>query len=794
MMGVMIGARASEATRSTQRDASDGARATANLGTPVLELVEATIVRDLGDGLATEYRELQVPAARLRFEYPWGTVRMASADHEPLGRGVGGPRDVEAERAARITLEGLGLVDVRDDLEVVLSHDSDVDYLVDDGVKTDAGCWFSARGVDRLRASGWEVVRAATYPHVIVGEGTGDGEGDGWRACLRESTAEAGWFELQLGVQVDGGFVDLLPLLLELLQEARGDIRLPRGGEFTALPLEGARNLIVPSPTLEALIGVLRELYELDPSNFGQVALPALVPSYVERLERACEGELRWHDPASGAECGRPAYARPVAPAVDAPKNLRATLRGYQAAGVAWMQQLAARGLGGVLADDMGLGKTLQTIAHLCKEYEEGRLREPALVVAPTSLMGNWRRELKRFAPHLEVVTLHGGGRGRVRRRMGLAQVVLTTYGTLARELDPICALSWRMLILDEAQVIKNASSRAYACVMKVPTALRLCLTGTPIENNLEELRALFEFAVPGLLGAAPGFRRAFQTPIESFGDQERLEVLQRRIAPYLMRRNKRDVAPELPQKTEVVKLVEVHGAQRELYEHIRVSAHTKVRTVIRKKGLAASTVDILAALTRLRQVCCDPSLVMDTTDRPDLRSAKLDALEDLLAELLSQGRRVLIFSQFTSMLARIGARLEERGRSYLALTGASRDRQSLVDAFERGAADIFLLSLKAAGTGLNLVSADTVIHFDPWWNPAAQAQATDRADRIGQTKPVFVYDLIIEGSVEAKILELQRRKRALSEGVLGEGRGDVSLTEADVEGLFEALGCDDDE
>jgi SNF2 family DNA or RNA helicase len=308
------------------------------------------------------------------------------------------------------------------------------------------------------------------------------------------------------------------------------------------------------------------------------------------------------------------------------------------------------------------------------------------------------------------------------------------------------------------------------------------------VENHLGELWALFDFLDPGLLGDELSFRRWYRQPIEEQKDEERLLALRDQVGPYVLRRKKRDVAKELPPKTELVRPVELSGKQRDLYESIRVAAHADVRKVIRQKGLAASTIPILDALMKLRQVCCDPRLLAMDAARPVRESAKYDALMELLETQLAEGHRALVFSQFTSMLALIAEGLKSLGTSYLALTGSTRDRQKVVDAFEAGRADVFLISLKAGGTGLNLVSADTVIHYDPWWNPAAQAQATDRAHRIGQTRPVFVYNLYAAGSVEERVMRLQQRKRWLAATLLGDGEQARGLDERDVETLFAPL------
>jgi SNF2 family DNA or RNA helicase len=342
--------------------------------------------------------------------------------------------------------------------------------------------------------------------------------------------------------------------------------------------------------------------------------------------------------------------------------------------------------------------------------------------------------------------------------------------------------------VLDEAQAIKNTRSQAHRALKNINAEHRVCLTGTPVENHLGELWALFDFLSPGLLGDELNFRRWYRQPIEQRGDAERMAALRAQVAPYVIRRVKRDVARDLPPKTELFEPIEITGKQRELYEHIRVAAHADVRKVIKTKGLTGSTIAILDALMKLRQVCCDPRLVAMESARAVRESAKFKTLMEMLEQQLPQGHRVLIFSQFTSMLSLIAEGLRERNIGHIALTGGSKDRQGLCDKFERGDADVFLISLKAGGTGLNLVSADTVIHYDPWWNPAAQAQATDRAYRIGQSRPVFVYNLFVAGSVEERVLQLQARKRWLSSSLLGDEAPAATLTEQDVETLFAPL------
>jgi SNF2 family DNA or RNA helicase len=452
------------------------------------------------------------------------------------------------------------------------------------------------------------------------------------------------------------------------------------------------------------------------------------------------------------------------------PRGLKASLREYQKQGLSWLQFLREYEFNGVLADDMGLGKTVQTLAHLLLEKQKKRLDRPCLIIAPTSLMSNWRREAQQFAPALKVLVLQGPERQQHFADIDKHDLILSTYPLLVRDHETLLAREYHYLILDEAQVIKNPRAQAARLARDIRARHRLCLTGTPMENHLGELWALFDFLMPGFLGDTKSFTQRFRTPIEKHGDDEQRRRLVRRVAPFLLRRRKAEVIKELPAKTEILRSVALDGKQAALYESIRLSMEKKVRDAIAQKGLARSHITILDALLKLRQTCCDPQLLPLAQAKKVGESAKLEMLMDMLPEMIEEGRRILLFSQFTTMLEIIERRLDEAGIAYTKLTGQTRNRDDVIERFRRGEADVFLISLKAGGVGLNLTEADTVIHYDPWWNPAVENQATDRAHRIGQDKAVFVYKLITENTLEEKIMAMQARKQALADGVYKQG------------------------
>jgi SNF2 family DNA or RNA helicase len=448
---------------------------------------------------------------------------------------------------------------------------------------------------------------------------------------------------------------------------------------------------------------------------------------------------------------------------------------------------MADYGFGGVLADDMGLGKTLQTLSFLLWEKEQGRRDAPALVVAPTSLLGNWRREAERFAPGLRVEVLHGPERHPRFAEIPDHDLVITSYALIPRDLDAHRDQRYRHLILDEAQQVKNPRAKAAQALRAIPSEHRLCLTGTPMENHLGELWALFDFLMPGFLGDQSRFARLYRTPVEKHGDGARQQALARRVAPFLLRRTKDKVAAELPPKSEIPRSLELAPDQRRLYEAIRLAMEERVRKLLQKKGVTRSRIEVLDALLKLRQACCDPRLVKLDSARRVKGSAKLELLREMLPELVEEGRRILLFSSFTSMLALIEQELRKLGIDYTKLTGQTRKREEAVARFQDQGVPVFLISLKAGGVGLNLTAADTVILYDPWWNPAAENQAIDRAHRIGQDKPVLVFRLISEGTVEERVIRLQERKRALAEGVYGsdDAKALAELSADDILGLF---------
>jgi SNF2 family DNA or RNA helicase len=411
------------------------------------------------------------------------------------------------------------------------------------------------------------------------------------------------------------------------------------------------------------------------------------------------------------------------------------------------------------------------------------------LIVLPTSLIFNWKNEAARFAPALSVLSLHGPERKSRFDQIKQHDVVLTTYPLLWRDAEELTQHAYHLLILDEAQTVKNSQSQSAEAVRKINSRHRLCLTGTPLENHLGELWSLFDFLLPGFLGDSKRFTKHWRTPIEKLGDTRRRDLLARRIRPFILRRKKEDVAQELPPKTIIIRTVELEGSQRDLYETVRAAMDSKVREEIASKGFNRSQIVILDALLKLRQVCCDPRLVQANAARKVKERAKLDLLMAMVPELVDEGRRILIFSQFTSMLSLIETELKKLALPYALLTGETTDRETQICRFQDGEVPIFLISLKAGGVGLNLTAADTVIHYDPWWNPAVENQATDRAHRLGQDKPVFVYKLIVGGSIEEKILALQERKAALAAGILSDDRGvEVKFGSDDLAALFEPL------
>jgi SNF2 family DNA or RNA helicase len=464
-------------------------------------------------------------------------------------------------------------------------------------------------------------------------------------------------------------------------------------------------------------------------------------------------------------------------------------LRPYQRQGLDWMQFLRDYELGGILADDMGLGKTVQALAHILTEKRAGRLDRPCLIVCPTSLVPNWKAEAARFAPDLSVVSLQGAGRHAGFADLAGTDLALTTYPLLTRDQQALLSQEWHMVILDEAQAIKNPAAKATSVACRLRARHRLCLTGTPVENHLGEIWSQFAFLMPGLLGDSKQFGRVFRTPIEKQGDSDRRALLARRLRPFILRRTKAEVAAELPAKTLITRQIELAGDQRDLYETVRLSMHEKVRRAVGEKGLARSHIIILDALLKLRQVCCDPRLVKLTAGKQAGSSSKLVHLMEMLPQLIEEGRRILLFSQFTGMLDLIEAEVEKLNIPYVDLRGDTLDRATPVERFQTGVVPLFCLSLKAGGTGLNLTAADTVIHYDPWWNPAVEAQATDRAHRIGQDKPVFVYKLIAAGTVEEKMLELQEKKAALANGLFDPDRRTGGFDATDLEMLFDPLG-----
>jgi hypothetical protein len=733
----------------------------------------------------------QILLARPFFRY--GTVELRADEKRARptfardGRLVEIERDRAAERAAFGRLHELGFrkAGALRPYDLPPEHREDLMLAPDNG----GTGWMDLlyRDAPALRAEGWTVEIDPAFPLRLV-------RSDADLSAELSEGSGIDWLELDLGILIDGERIDLVPALLPFIAAQRletcdGDPDSPAQERPVYVPLPDGRILALPAARLRPLLAALHDLFSAGAIDAQRQRLrfSRLDAVGLADLEAATEaGGVRWQGGEQARQLGRLLRETGGIPRTAVPSSFGAMLRPYQARGVDWLQFLAQAGLGGVLADDMGLGKTVQTLAHLAIEKASGRMQHPALVVAPTSVLTNWQREAHRFAPDLAVLALHGADRKSRFGEIAAHDLVLTTYPLLARDHATLHAQRWHAVVLDEAQTIKNPNAATTRLVGQLDAGHRLCLTGTPLENHLGELWSLFAFLSPGFLGDRLSFNRRWRTPIEKKGDRERQRLLARRVRPFLLRRTKGEVAIDLPPKTEIVEPIEMEPEQRDLYESVRLAMHAKVREAIAAKGLARSHILFLDALLKLRQVCCDPRLVKKVAGAPSAPSAKLSRLMEMLPELIDEGRRVLLFSQFTSMLALIADALDAASISHVVLTGGTRDRDTPVRRFQEGGVPLFLISLKAGGLGLNLTAADTVVHYDPWWNPAVEDQATDRAHRIGQDKPVFIHKLMMLGSIEEKIELLKTRKRELAAGLFNPEAGTaLDLTEADVDALL---------
>jgi superfamily II DNA or RNA helicase len=582
------------------------------------------------------------------------------------------------------------------------------------------------------------------------------------------------WLSLRLSFEAEGVAVSQ-DELGKCLAEGRRYVRLA-DGSFARLDAQKVRDVLQRQAEILATGGGQGGKLPLSQAGRVQELLEQVGKSAVSETTRELFAKLKNVDEIKGTK---------------KPRNLKASLRPYQEQGFHWLWFLHEIGAGGVLADDMGLGKTVQTLALLLavKAADEKANRDhpfKALIVAPTSVVTNWLREMDKFAPSLRHALWHGGDRKERTDELEDADVVVTSYALLRRDEELLAKLDLRYAILDEAQQIKNPLSATARAAKRLKADRRLALSGTPIENRLSEIWSIFDYVSPGLLGPLEKFEERYSRPIDG-GDQKAATRLRATIHPFILRRTKAEVAKDLPEKIETEQYCELLGEQAALYAAVLKEVRAQVMGEVERQGLARSHIQILAGLTRLRQAACDPRLLNLPRQFADEDSGKLVALRELIQTCVDGGHKVLVFSQFVSMLTIIRRAMEEDGVPYEYLDGSTKDRAERVENFQRDTGPpVFLISLKAGGSGLNLTAADTVIHFDPWWNPAVEDQATDRTHRIGQTKVVTAYRLVAKGTIEEKILELGAKKRELVGAVLSEDSGGAKkLTKGDLEELF---------
>lgn len=642
---------------------------------------------------------------------------------------------------------------------------------------------------EKLEKLGWEITISEEFPVQDIYET------EEWYIHANESTTD--WFDIELGTLIDGERVNMIPFLSKLVAENKkqGDgniLEFLESKETVSFIAEGGKLIVVSADKVKNVLEPLLVEFENEESlkkDASQLHLSKWSSAVLNEMEKA-EGfvRARW----IGSETLRSFVDKikqmKQLPQIALPKKLKCNLRPYQLEGVSWLQFLRECDLNGILADDMGLGKTVQTLTHILIEKESGRMKSPTLIIAPTSLMSNWLNEAEKFTPSLKVLILQGADRHDSFKKILKQDIILTTYPLLIRDKENYLPHEFHLLIVDEAQIIKNARTQSYQILQQLRARHRLCLSGTPMQNHLGEIWSLFNFLLPGFLGNERKFHSLFRRPIEKENNHARQQALNQRLHPFMLRRTKQQVIVELPEKTEIIQKIDLNSEQTALYEAVRLKAQERVMRAIAQKGLERSQIAVLDALLKLRQVCCDPRLLKLTANKR-IRSAKLDYVMEILPQMIEEKRKILLFSQFTSMLHLLEEEMQQLKIPYSLLTGSTVNRKEAVDAFQKGSVPIMLLSLKAGGVGLNLTSADTVIHYDPWWNPSAEDQATDRAHRMGQTKNVFVYKLIMKGTLEEKILLMQEKKKALVNALMNadDVKG-LQFSMEDIEQIFKPL------
>lgn len=659
-------------------------------------------------------------------------------------------RECEKEAAAEKLLADLGFIKDKNNYNLSIGSSDKIDYFFDEGI-------------NELKSIG-KVQATAAFKRLL--------------GNLKSN------FQLSLGIRLGENTLKLelsgeelssedIQAILNAYQEKRHYFLL-KNGQLQSLE----------SPSLDELDRIMSAMgVSLKKFVKGKMAIPVYRAFYLQKLlDRRNELEFTSND----------AFKKFIADIEGAglkktpiPKSVASTLRSYQKLGFEWMSQLLEYNLGALLADEMGLGKTLQTISVILARYKKTKL--PSLIIVPASVVYNWESELHKFAPELQVATLGGSKKQRkeVLEEANKYQVLITSYDSLKRDLELYQDLNFDLEVIDEAQNIKNARSAASKAVKVIQASHRIALTGTPIENNLSELWSIFDYLMPGFLGNYTYFKDIYEKPIVKENSTATQTQLNEIVAPFILRRLKKDVLQDLPDKSEEVVYVKMSGKQAELYQ-------AKTQNLLNKlhnsddKDFKKQRLQVLAEITKLRELCCDPHLLYD-----DYRgkSAKLTATINLVEDLITDDHKILLFSQFTSMLAIIKEKLEKSGVYVFEITGSTlkQKRQELIKEFnELSHPAVFLISLKAGGTGINLTSADTVIHYDPWWNVAAENQATDRAHRIGQKNSVQIYKMVAQGTIEEKILELQNRKEELAEAVLGGEK--FSSTSIDKDDLMNIL------